>query len=157
MRLGFLKKLSDRDRPAATPAAEAAPAPDAPDAIAVIDDADALVVIDLSRLGELMQVLSTDAVRQLILIFLSETEAELPAAPVAPEETAATARRVHKLAGTAAVLGAQRFHAALGTAETALKSGECGPIEAAIADVHRVWAATKARLEMLDLDTGVVT
>ncbi|QFS83734.1 Hpt domain protein [Roseivivax sp. THAF40] len=146
MRLGFLKKLTGRGRAAATDG------PEPGNTGAVIDTPGAPDPIDLARLGELKQVLPEDAVRTLVQTFLSETEAELPVPPIAAEDTAATARVVHKIAGSAAVLGAHRFHAALGTAEAALRENQVALSEAGLEEAHRIWAITKARLEALDID-----
>ncbi len=144
MALSFLSKLTSRAQPDA-PVAQPETTPAA--TVAQRDD-----LLDPERLNELKQVLPREAIENLIETFVAETDAQLPSEPVDPGACDATAKRVHKIAGSAAVLGAAPFHAALGATETALRAEDVAAAEAALTEAHALWAQTRARLRSLPLD-----
>lgn len=106
--------------------------------------------VDDQRLMELMQDLGADAAGQLLDRFIRETDATLeeigdynahPVGDLVP--------RLHKIAGSAAVLGAATLHSRLGQLEALGKSGKEAPFREGLADLAPIWAQTRA--EMVDM------
>ncbi|SDI98717.1 PAS domain-containing hybrid sensor histidine kinase/response regulator [Lutimaribacter saemankumensis] len=106
--------------------------------------------VDDQRLRELMQDLGADATGQLLDRFIRETDATLE--EIGDSETRPVddlVPRLHKIAGSAAVLGAASLHSRLGQLEALGKSGEEAPFREGLADLAPIWAQTRA--EMVDM------
>ncbi|WP_371224146.1 hybrid sensor histidine kinase/response regulator [Roseovarius sp. 2305UL8-3] len=104
-------------------------------------------MIDPQRLKELRTSLSDDKISDLLDGFEAEGDAlfsRLPA--LTPDDPAPLITDLHQFAGLAATVGAMRLQQALGSAETALHSGEHDSITSSLSILPSIWAETQAHL-----------
>ncbi len=104
------------------------------------------VLIDESILNELSQVLLPERAAQTIQRVCDEIEAEVPA--IAKESGGAEqiGKRAHKLAGSAAIVGAEGLAGLLRTIETAAMAGEDNKIHDALGELPEVARLTTSAL-----------
>ena len=103
--------------------------------------------VDDIRLRELMNDLGTDATEQLLHRFIRETDATLEEIGVGEAQAMGElVPRLHKIAGSAAVLGASTLHSRLGRLEALGKSGKEEPFREELAELAPIWAATRQKM-----------
>ncbi|SDO01884.1 PAS domain S-box-containing protein [Lutimaribacter pacificus] len=145
-RIDLLAKLASYcgTRPPESPLALTDPEPRKPAETGAVDD---------QRLRELMQDLGADAAGQLLDRFIRETDATLEEIEgCSAQPMGDLVPRLHKIAGSAAVLGAATLHSRLGDLEALGKSGEEAPFREGLAELAPIWARTRA--EMVDVVGG---
>ena len=103
--------------------------------------------IDQARLRELMQDLGAEAAEQLLHRFIRETDTTLDdIGKGAPAPVLDLVPRLHKIAGSAAVLGASALHARLGQLEALGKSGKEEAFHEGLAELAPIWADTRQKM-----------
>jgi len=128
-----LRLTTDRPREVAAPAAP--------------EDDPALPLLDQGQIAALTAASGAATVAAQIDRFLSDGAATLAHVPVAAPLEIAPA--LHDLAGTAAVFGARRLHAALALAEGQAIAGDAAALRQSLATCRAIWARTRSAL--LDL------
>ncbi|MBT8476855.1 MAG: Hpt domain-containing protein, partial [Alphaproteobacteria bacterium] len=103
-------------------------------------------LIDESILKELSQVLLPERTAQTIRRVCEEIEAEVPAIAKQSDNAEQIGKRAHKLAGSAAIVGAEALAQLLRTIETAEKAGEYKKIHAALVELPDVASLTTTAL-----------
>ncbi|MBZ4022395.1 hypothetical protein CKO11_07985 [Rhodobacter sp. TJ_12] len=110
-------------------------------------------LLNIETHTDLAQSLGDELMAQTLNQFMNEAEAMLPrlTAAAAQAEPAATAALAHKLAGSAALMGAERLHRTLKAIDTPLRHAAPGappsdPVAAALIALPAVWSATRARV-----------
>lgn len=125
--------------------------------------ADRAALIDLVCYDDLASSLGAALFADTVARFITETEAGVAALslPEARNDLAELARNAHRLAGSAALLGAARLHAALKAIETEARGlaeppAQPGQLAARLAALAPLWADTRARLAQLAERGGTV-
>ncbi|SOC04842.1 PAS domain S-box-containing protein [Rhodobacter sp. JA431] len=110
-------------------------------------------LLNIETHTDLAQSLGEELMAQTLRQFLSEAETMLPRLTIAAAqaEPAATAALAHKLAGSAALMGAERLHRTLKAIDTPLRHAVPGatppdPVVAALIALPAVWSTTRARV-----------
>lgn len=114
-------------------------------------------VLDRDQLQAMIDDLGEARTRNLVDAFLSEADAVIArltdplAAPLSDPDLL---KRIHKLAGSAAMFGAQGLHQWLSDAETQAKAGEMGALRARMNEVSPIWHATRDRYRNMETDAA---
>jgi len=103
------------------------------------------VLIDAAIYEELLTTLGKRKSKKLISEFIEEAESEMNwiSAQRTFDKTTEFIDRVHKLAGSASLLGAARLHQTLFQIESACKSAETEEIENFVSELQNAWKETK--------------
>lgn len=105
-----------------------------------------------SVMAELSQQIGDEQARHLLTGFRAEGEAlaqRCGAADWATEPTETRAQAVHKLAGSAAVLGAGELRAVLKRLETSYRQGNDAEAAAELAELGTAWVLTRAEIDRM--------
>lgn len=103
--------------------------------------------IDDACLSELKQVLDAEMLRGLISKFVHDTETDLETLDQHGLSDIEMAEIVHRIAGSAAALGAAKFRQDLVAAERALRDEHTAQARDLIGNLKLTWKETKIRLE----------
>jgi PAS domain S-box-containing protein len=105
-------------------------------------------ILDRDILDQLHAMLTPDHMAKTLKDFHSQAEAILANVPsrMGNSETRALAEGLHKLAGSAAILGASAMQAILSHAEDACLSGRITDLQKHLSDLQSVWQATQQSL-----------
>jgi len=107
-------------------------------------------LIDADLLTELFETLGAARGADMLLKFLTATDADLPgiAARISAgtQPLTDTQREVHKLAGSAAIFGAKALNAALRDMEAACKAGDTAALVPAAQGLTSLWVQSRAAL-----------
>src|SRR6056297_189547 len=105
-------------------------------------------ILDLDILNQLNEMLSENRMAITLRDFQNEADTLIRDAPhlLADTTSDALAERLHRLAGSAAILGASAMQCSLSRAENACLSGRRKDVQRHLADLQEVWQATQEGL-----------
>ena len=105
-------------------------------------------ILDRRILDQLSDMITPNRLAETLHAFHGETTALLENAPrmMAEPATDALAERLHKLAGSAAILGASAMQSTLSQAEDACLRGRLDDVERRLDTLHDLWQATRKSL-----------
>lgn len=104
-------------------------------------------MVDHSHSAEARDALGEDAFAKLRAHFMGEVDTLHDwFSTDAPQDLLEVAEKSHKVAGSAAVFGADRLRESLKVIERAAKEGDSDIVEAEVAGLDAIWAQTKAEL-----------
>lgn len=105
-------------------------------------------ILDIDILDQLNEILSANRMAITLRDFQNEADALIKEAPhlLAAPTPDTLAERLHKLAGSAAILGACAMQCSLSRAENACLSGRPKDVQRHLADLQDVWQATQEGL-----------
>jgi CheY-like chemotaxis protein/nitrogen-specific signal transduction histidine kinase len=109
-------------------------------------------ILDRHILDQLSEMISPSHLSATLREFNADTADLLKNAPKMLAEPApdALAEKLHKLAGSAAILGASAMQATLSRAEDACLAGRFDDVERGLSTLHETWMATRASLASYD-------
>lgn len=106
--------------------------------------------VDEQRMTELVDDLGADVAGMLLARFIAETEETLDDIEDGTDYSVADmVPRLHRIAGSAAALGASRLHRRLGELEALGKRGDESAFRSGLGDLPPLWAATRERMQAL--------
>lgn len=112
-------------------------------------------LIDADCFADLRDVLDAEKLTELVSRFISETDTSLENLDDNTRSGSEIAEVLHKIAGSAAAFGAERFRSALVHAETAFREGRLTDAHLHLDGLPAIWRETKVLLaELAKLEQG---